>query len=137
MRCQRIVLLVLLSPLLLTTSCVLTRTVRPEYLYADSTKDVLVTTRDGRQIRMFAGNYNVVRYSDTSALEGTGQLLINSHADKAHPFRGKVFFSEVDSIEVREKTIAYYALPAVLAGSAIALLYIVIIMIGVSHRGLD
>ncbi|MBN1399020.1 MAG: hypothetical protein JXA06_13385 [Bacteroidetes bacterium] len=91
-------------PLLLClNSCVTFRTVHPEYLESDTTKDIVVYTFDGRIIKMMGGAYQIVRVDDTLYLRGQGQLFTNDKFAETKSFKDEILLKDIKNVETREK----------------------------------
>ena len=110
--------------------CISKEIVQPEYLASDSTKDVLVTTSDGKSIRLLSNHYQVVRVDSAKYIRGKGTVLKENGQNISHPFDGQIAFSEIVQVETREKTTLYYSGYFIFAGAAAFIVFMVLLLVG-------
>jgi hypothetical protein len=110
--------------------------VEPERLQADTTKDILVLTHDGRTIRFFGGDYQVVQIGDSEYLRGKGRLFLNENRSQAQQFQGEIPFAQIKSVEVTEKSVSYYTGPILFGAAWLLIVLLMISMKGIQFGGL-
>ena len=115
--------------------CISKEIVQPEYLASDSTKDVLVTTSDGKSIRLLSNHYQVVRVDSAKYIRGKGTVLKENGQNISHPFDGQIAFSEIVQVETREKTTLYYSGYFIFAGAAAFIVFMVLLLNGHGFGG--
>ena len=106
------------------TSCVSTKVLGPDNLELVSSKDIVVSTYNGRVVRMLKGNYGIVTVGNTHHIRGKGVLFLNSQRTDTKPFSGDISFGEIKYVEVRKKSPFYYTGP-ILFGVAAGLIVLV------------
>lgn len=74
----------------LISSCVSSAIVQPDYLELDATKDIVITTYDGQVVRMFKGDYEIVKVGEKNRLRGKGALYLNQNRTETKPFAGEI-----------------------------------------------
>jgi hypothetical protein len=121
--------------MVLLGGCVTTNSIRPEDLEHDTSKEIFLKTRDGRTIRMFAGDYGLVDSSNVLILCGKGHLFLNPEKTDYARFQGTISLQEIVSIETREKTIFYYTGPIILGFSVLLVIVVMIILNGRGFGG--
>ena len=105
-----------------------------ETVQLDTTKDIVVSTKDGRKISFSGGSYSIS--PDTMAqmlLEGTGRVLARA-STQDEPFSGQVPFREILEIHSSEKSALYYTSIVVGAAATAYCIYLMIVL--GSGRGL-
>jgi len=126
MRVQ-IVLLVLLFQL---SGCISIETIQPESLETDATHDIVVSTQDSRTIRLHSGDYQIIRDGESKLLRGKGELFLNEKRTETKPIEVEIPFSEITSIETRDKTIFHPTGPIILGTAGLALILIIGFILG-------
>lgn len=114
------------------TSCITVEVIQPESLTNENSCDIVVSTKDGRMIKMFGGDYRVLQAEGLSVLQGTGRLFLNRPRTEFKRFDGRIPFNEIATIERIEKSIFYYTGPIILAG---VLLFVALVLIAFQGRG--
>ena len=106
----------------------------PETVELDTTKDVVISTNDGRRISFSGGSYSVS--SDTLGrmlVVGTGRVLARA-STQDEPFSGQVPSQEIFEIHSSEKSALYYTSIALGAAATAYCIYLMIVL--GSGRGL-
>ena len=121
--------------LLFLIGCVSTNVVQPERLEADTTKDIVIFTQDGRTIRMFSGDYQVVRICEVKNIRCKGKLFLNDQRTEMKPFEGEVAFNQIKFIETIHKSIFYYTGPILFGAATLFIIFIAIVLQGRGFGG--
>jgi hypothetical protein len=119
---MRIIILFIL--LVLFVGCVNTEIVRPDILANDTTKDIVVTTKSGKSIRLYAGDYRMVQVDTTKYINGKGTILKENNKILTTPFNGSISFAEIIQLETHEKSVFYYSAYYLFAGAVVFILFI-------------
>ena len=128
-------IVILCFSILFISGCVNREIVQPYKLDSDSTKDILITTKFGKSIRMYSENYKIVRIDSTNYVNGKGTVIQENSQNVSFPFEGRISFSEIVQVETREKTIFYYSPYFIFAGTVAFVALVLIIMNGRGFGG--
>ena len=101
--------------------CISINVIRPDQLGPNSTKDIVVSTHDGRTILLLSGDYQVIASPEGDAIQGNGKFFLNKERTETRLFEGILPLSQIDSIEVRHYSIFHYTGP-ILFGTAAVLI---------------
>ncbi|MEW5800405.1 MAG: hypothetical protein AB1728_15525 [Bacteroidota bacterium] len=110
----------------------------PEYLQADSSNHIRITTKEGKIIKMSPQNYHVVRISDSLYVEGKGTSTFGNKEFQEKKFEGMIGFGEIKQVEIIETKIPGIVLyPAVfiLSVSVVTIIYLAIALDGRGFGG--
>ncbi len=109
--------------------CSSTTVFGPEHLYDDSSRDIIVTTTDGRRIEFQGGNYRVIK-GNVGTISGTGRVIVNMDRGIYKDYRGTIGFSEIQNISTIEMTGGGKTMMSV---SIVALPVIALLLYGMSQ----
>jgi hypothetical protein len=113
------------------SGCVSNQTIRPELLPSYVGNEIVVTTVGGRQIRYRESDYTLDTSGAVVVLHGNGgEFTDDSHA-YTKPFCDSIRVSEMNSVEVRQRTIFYYSGPIIFV-TAILLVALLALMMAAS-----
>ncbi|MFH0991346.1 MAG: hypothetical protein V1799_15165 [bacterium] len=120
----------LLLLLFLSSGCVSIEIINPDPGRFDSTKDIVVSTHDGRNILFRGGNYQIIYQLNNKLIKGYGRLIAAGNlSDRELIFNDTIPFDQIDSIHVRHYSIFHYT-GAIIFGIAALCVIILAMMFG-------
>ncbi|MGA9117652.1 MAG: hypothetical protein WB626_12845 [Bacteroidota bacterium] len=124
-------LLVVVIPLLVPASgCLNTGVLVAEDLERDASRDIVVSTRDGRTMLLHGGAYRIVDEGEHRVLRGRGHLYLSETRTETEETDVVIPAGDIRSIQVREKSPAYYGGLILIGGAAVGLLVLAFLLQG-------
>jgi hypothetical protein len=108
------------------TGCFTNRLLQPGQVPEYEGRDIVANLKNGRTLGFERSDYRVAVVDSVTALQGNGVEYLSASKREHVDFAGTIALSDIETIQIHEKTVAYYLTGAlgVIAFSAVIALIV-------------